>query len=364
MKRNTILSAFAVGGVALTGFLSDMSIARAQSAITCGASYTVVPGDSLSQIADRAYGDASSFQLIYTANSVAIGPSPELISVGLVLDIPCADGATESAADASVIRTVATTEALPAPVQAQIRVVVGTDWAPFTDEGQEQGGMAVEITNRALEIADGGPDYKIDFINDWGAHLRPLVTDHAYDFSIAWFRPNCDVVDRLGDGSKFRCNNLDWSEPIFEQVVGYYMRAGEANPASHQDLYGKVLCRPAGYATFMMEEHGLVAPNITHAAPNGPTECFDGLLSGEYDAVILAADVAEGVIAKLSAKDKVVFQDNLSYIATMHAVIAKTNPNKEAYLAAIDDGLGKMKSSGEWFQIVSRHLSEHYAQAQ
>ncbi|MEM1277454.1 MAG: transporter substrate-binding domain-containing protein [Pseudomonadota bacterium] len=363
MTWNSIYRAFAIGGVAMTGVLGQGTVADAQT-LQCGTTYTVVRGDSLSQIAARAYGDASAFQLLYTANSRAIGPNPELINVGLVLEIPCTGAGEASAADTSVIRTVATTEALPAPEEAQIRVVVGTDWAPFTDEDQEQGGMAVEITNRALEIADGSPDYKIDFINDWGAHLRPLITDHAYDFSIAWFRPNCDVVERLGDGSKFRCNNLDWSDPIYEQVVGYYMQAGTPAPASHADLMGKTFCRPAGYSTFMMEEHNLVPPNIVHDQPNGPTDCFEGLVAGKYDVVVLAADVAEGIISEIGAKDKIVFQDGLSYIATMHAVIAKTNPNKDAYIAAIDSGLQKMKSSGEWFSIVSRHLSEHYANAQ
>ncbi|MEO1160431.1 MAG: transporter substrate-binding domain-containing protein, partial [Pseudomonadota bacterium] len=204
----------------------------------------------------------------------------------------------------------------------------------------------------------------IDFINDWGAHLQPLISDHAYDFSLVWFRPNCDLVDKLGDGSKFRCNNLDWSQPLFEQIIGYYTRAGEARPAAHRDLFGKHLCRPSGYATFMMEEYGLVEPNISFTRENSPTGCFEGLLSGKYDAVVLASDVAEGTIAKLGAKDKVAFQDQLSYVATMHAVIAKTNPNGKEYLAALDSGISKLKESGEWFRIVTRQMAEHRAKTQ
>ena len=224
--------------------------------------------------------------------------------------------------------------------------------------------MMTEVTNVALSKADGKPSYKIDFINDWGAHLQPLITDHAYDFSIAWFKPNCAVVDRLSDDSKFRCNNLDWSAPLFEQIVGYYTRADHPRPASHKDLFGLTICRPSGYATFMMEEQGLVEPNIVFKRPGATTDCFEGLVNGTYDVVVLAADTAQGAIAKVGAKDKVAFHDHLSYVATMHAVIAKTNPKGKEYLAALDSGIKKLKESGEWFQIVARHMSQHRAKTQ
>ena len=358
MRLSSIRSILGILTVAGLGAALDGAPGHAQS-ITCGQSYTVAPGDSLSKIARAAYGDAASFQLVYSANSKTIGPNPELIEVGLVLQIPCQDGATPSVANAAAIRLPQTTEALPAPEARQIRVVVGTDWAPFTNEDQEQGGMATEITNLALSEAEGSPSYKIDFINDWGAHLQPLISDHAYDFSIAWFRPNCDVIERLGDESQFRCNNLDWSEPIFEQIVGYYTRADQPKVNSHQELFGKRICRPSGYALFMMEEHYLVEPNVTLVRPNSPSDCFEQLASGQVDAVVLAVDVAEGAITDLDLKAKVVAQESLSHVATMHAVIAKTNPQAPAYLAALNSGLSKIKRNGEWFRIVVRHMAEH-----
>lgn len=360
MKLLNLFSAFAVAGVLTSGATVNPSSTMAQS-IQCGEPYTIAGGDSLSQIAQRAYRDAASFQLIYSVNSRTIGQNPSFIQEGSVLNIPCLDDVTPSTANASVLRPASTTKALPPPKPREIRFVVGTDWAPFTNEDQAQGGLITEVANVAMSLADGKPSYKIDFINDWGAHLQPLISDHAYDFGLVWFRPNCDVVDKLGDGSKFRCNNLDWSQPLFEQIIGYYTRADQPRPASHRDLFGLHLCRPAGYATFMMEEYGLVEPNITFTAESSPNGCFEGLLSGKYDAVVLASDVAEGAIAKLGAKGKVKFQDHLSYVATMHAVIAKTNPNAKQYLAVLDSGISKLKESGEWFRIVTRQLAEHRA---
>ncbi|HET9919996.1 MAG TPA: LysM peptidoglycan-binding domain-containing protein [Ktedonobacteraceae bacterium] len=55
---------------------------------TPGANYTVQSGDTLSSIAQRAYGDANQWQVIYNANRQVIGNDPNLIRAGMVLFIP------------------------------------------------------------------------------------------------------------------------------------------------------------------------------------------------------------------------------------------------------------------------------------
>ena len=342
-----------LGVLAAAATAAVFATAPANAAPTCGETYKVQSGDSLSELAKEVYGSPREFRTIYSANSRIIGRNPALIEVGMRLQIPCLDGVvTASTANTDAIKVTKTTEALPAPSARTIRFVTATDWAPFTNQDQEQGGMIVEIANVAMENADGKPDYKIDFVNDWSAHLQPLVSDHAYDFSLVWFRPNCDIVERLGDGSKFRCNNLAWSEPLFEQIVGYYTRSNGLRPVAHKDLLGSTICRPAGYATFMLEEHNLVEPTATLVRAGSPDECFQGLLSGEYDAVVIAADVAEGSIDSLNAADKIYFNENLSQVLTMHAVISNTHPMKDAYLKTLNSGVIKIKDSGEWFSIV------------
>ena len=355
MKLTTSTAACALA-VSLT------ALASAAQAQQCGEAYTVRAGDSLSQIASDVYGSAGDFQIIYSANSGKIGSNPGLISIGMKLEIPCLGGdLAESTADEGAIRQIETTESLPAPKLDVIRVVAGGNWAPFLTEEQDQGGMLTEIVNVALEGAEGSPEYRIDFINDWGAHLTPLISDHRYDFSLAWFRPNCDVIDKLGDGSKFRCNNLSWSEPLFEQIVGYYTRVSEPAVDEHKDLFGKTICRPSGYSIFMLEEKDLVEPNITMAYNDTPQGCFDGLADGTYDAVTLAVDTADGVIKELGLTGSVANNLPLNQVVTVHAVISNTHPNADQYLKLLDDSLLEMKSTGEWFSIVRRHLSEHRA---
>lgn len=52
-----------------------------------GRTYVVVPGDSLSKIAKREYGDASAWTRIHEANRDTI-PNPDLIHPGQTLRLP------------------------------------------------------------------------------------------------------------------------------------------------------------------------------------------------------------------------------------------------------------------------------------
>ena len=225
----------ATGFLALSATVSLAPSASAQ-AIACGGSYTVKAGDTLSLIAQRAYNDASAFQVLFSANSTIIGPNPSLIKLGDTYDIPCLDNQTASTAP--VLSEDLGPERLPFPDQREIRIVTATDWAPFLDEDQEQGGMLAEMVNVAMSNSQNKTKYKIDFVNDWSAHLTPMSTDMAYDFSIAWFKPNCEQIDRLAEDSQFRCNNFDWTDPIYEQIFGYYTRAADPAPSSYADFQG------------------------------------------------------------------------------------------------------------------------------
>ena len=343
----------------LTTGLCVVGAGATAQTVTCGQDYVVQPGDYLSTIAQRAYGNTGNFNLIYSANVDAIGPNPGLINVGDRLFIPCVDGDLgQSAANASAIRNVQTTERLPAPAEEKtIRVLTATGWAPFMDEDQAQGGLLTEIINLALENADGAPEYKIDFINDDGAHLNPLIVDHAYDISIGWSQPNCEIMDKLEDESQFRCNNLDFSDPMYEEVLGYYSLATDPVFTDHAELKGQRICRAEAFTLAPLEGVDLVEPAISIVRAPTAADCINFVLEDKADVALVAVDVADGRISELDARASVQMHEALTFVDVLHAVIAKTNPRNEEILATVNSGLGNIKESGVWFATVRRHMT-------
>ena len=365
--------------------------------IGCGGTYTVARGDTLQNITRRAYGPELSYNFLYRANRGVVGPNPSLIEVGMVLSVPCRDGQTpapaattaaapapapeaeaEPAPEAAPAASTETAAADPAPAPAPaetsapapaglssrgdgiLKIVTATDYAPFHGEDLENGGMINEITDVALSLTLDKSSYRIDFINDWGAHIDPLILEGAYDFGISWFRPNCDLREKLSADARFRCDRLAWSDPLFEQIIGYYVRTNDPQkPEGHGDLFGRSVCRPTGYSRFMMEEFDLVEPNITVATPTGPSECFQMLAEGTTDAVVIATTVADDTIAKLGLEAVVEEIPQLAYVASLHAVTSIDNPKKAEELAILNKGVQEIRESGKWFEIVQRHLVAH-----
>jgi hypothetical protein len=56
--------------------------------VAASKTYVVLPGDSLSRIAHKVYGNASQWPKIYQANKASIGPDPNKLNVGTSLTIP------------------------------------------------------------------------------------------------------------------------------------------------------------------------------------------------------------------------------------------------------------------------------------
>jgi hypothetical protein len=66
--------------------------------VRCGSPHVVASCDTVSGLAERAYGDAMLYGIIADANQDTLGGNPEAISVGMALTIPCLDASGENLA--------------------------------------------------------------------------------------------------------------------------------------------------------------------------------------------------------------------------------------------------------------------------
>lgn len=319
--------------------------------IGCDDFYTVEKGDTLQDIAKRAYGRSSAYQILYSANQDKVGRNPGIIQIGARFWVPCRDGQKQAGADLPAIRK----QRSGAP---QIKLLTGSDFAPFTDRALENGGLITELVHRSLQTADPDLEYRIDFVNDWASHLQPLISDGAYDVGFPWYKPDCSKLDRLGRASKWRCENLYFSDPFHEAVVSYFgmweKRHRFVRPA---DLRGKTLCRPSGYFTFDLEVRELVPPHVTLVQPHSINDCFDRLVAGSVDVVTINVDTADAAIKALNLSGKVVEYQALATIETLHAVVSNTHPRARSLLLRLNRGLKALQQSGAYRKIVTRHLA-------
>ena len=323
--------------------------AFAQEPIVCDSIYMVQSGDSLSRIANRVYGRISAYQPIFDYNpGIMSSPNDLPADVGIYIpcieDDPSQDGVGE----------------LPELAQASsgpLKLLTGSSYPPYVDEGLPNGGFSADLINRAL-LHDGGlADYRIDVINDWTSHFVPLLEDGAYQLAFPWFKPDCSAQETLGERSIWRCDNLHFSEPLHDVVVSFHAKPEVAQTiSSSDDMHGLRICRPRGYFTHDLEAMGLVPDNYERVAAATPTDCFEQLSEGLVDIVTVNADTTDKILTELNMQDQTQELLDFANVQTLHVVAMKNDPQARVNLLRLNKGLMALKRNGDYRKIASTHL--------
>ena len=227
----------AIGGwlfIAVMGSATCLTPAQS-SAQTCGTEYTLKPGDTLADIARTVYGKASQWSVIYYANQDRLGDSTTLLVPGRSLKIPCLGGQSKPSAPAAVETPP------PSPAQTterpifqlssmlkRIEFLTAEGYAPFTGRDLPQGGMLIDILQASMNLikeqAKGGFDYQVSWVNDWSAHLNPLLITRALDAGIPWSKPDCSNPQSLDKADQYICQKFFFSDPFYESMTVLFVR--------------------------------------------------------------------------------------------------------------------------------------------
>lgn len=240
----------------------------------------------------------------------------------------------------------------------EIDVLTGGDYLPLADKDAPGGGMATQIVEAAFAASPLDNPVRVDFVNDWSAHLRILLRGNKYPLGFPWPKPDCSNPSTASDERRLRCEYV-YSDPIY--VVGidtYGARGLGAVPSSFSDLRGKRICRPRGWVLDDLEEHGLTQKGAATLVRSATVVgCFELLERGEVDFVSMSRFPAERAISDLGLSEFVVSYPALSSAQSVH--LAAHRDNAEAsivWMRAFNQGLDAIRRSGQLDEIVEWHL--------
>lgn len=331
-------------------------------AATCGEDYLVASGDSLASISRQVYDDNEKWTVIYNANIDILGEDPSVLEVGMALSLPCLDTEVTTEPDVAVAETVAIASNRSVLGGERLRLLTGDNYYPFTDRRLPAGGLATDLIDHALRANDDVPLHTIGWVNDWAAHLDPLLTEHAYDMGFPWIQPDC--TDNPED---YRCVNFLFSEPIFEVLVLLF--TGAVAPLeynSDEDIPGKTLCRPQGFLVHDLEKSNrrwITNELIELRRPASVEDCFALLLAGEIDAVAINEFTGRAAVARMDISDKVKVIDSKPLsIEGLHVLVHKQHPSALALIQTINNSLSTIQGSASYQKILDRHLVEYWKQ--
>jgi len=351
-----------VVAVALGLFGSNIGIAQ-----TCGTDYPIKEGETLAQIAARVYGNPTQWTVIFYANQDRLGANVTLLIPGLVLKLPCIGGAQPPPALPPVATPTQTPSEAPFIISSLLRRVeflTADGFAPYTGRSLEGGGMLTQVITSAMglikEEAKGRFDFGIAWVNDWTAHLNPLLLTRAFDVGFPWARPDCEGGTHFDESSLLRCQRFFFSDPLYEVMTTLFVRGNSGiRTLRREDMVRKVLCRPAGYPVHELDKDGrswVKDGIITLVRPPSIDECFRLLDNGTVDAVVEAELAGRESITSLGLGERVRMLDQPLALTTYHVLISKSHPHARTILYYINSSLEKLRETGEYDRIVERHL--------
>jgi polar amino acid transport system substrate-binding protein len=373
-----------MGFVALVaGFLRPGAV----DAQTCGTEHTVKEGETLAQIAARVYGNPTQWTVIFYANQDRLGGNISLLVPGLPLRLPCIGGtqapaaavapAAPSAPSAPSAPPGPAVSSLTAPGEtafvissllSRVEFLTADGFAPYTGRSLEGGGMLTHVISSAMtlikEESKGRFDFGVSWVNDWAAHLNPLLLTRAFDVGFPWARPDCEGATNLDQSSQFRCQRFFFSEPLYEVLTGLFVRNNsKVKSLRRDDISGMTLCRPAGYPIHELDKDGrnwVKDGIVTLMRPPSVDECFRLLDTGAVDGVVEAELAGRASMTSLGLGGKVRMIDQPVALTTYHVLISKSHPHARTVLYYINASLERLRERGEYDRIIERHLGRFW----
>jgi polar amino acid transport system substrate-binding protein len=286
--------------------------------------------------------------------------------------LPCIGGAPQP-----VLPPLATTPAQPpaasetaffiSSLLRRVEFLTADGFAPYTGRSLEGGGMLTQVIGSAMGLvrdeAKGRFDFGISWVNDWAAHLNPLLLTRAFDVGFPWARPDCDGTN-LDQSSQFRCQRFFFSDPIYEVITLLFVRAdSRIKSLRNEEVSGSTLCRPAGQPVHELDQSGrnwIKDGKVTLIRPPTVDECFRLLDDGTVDGVVEAELVGRASMTGLRLTEKVRMIDQPVALTTYHVLISKSHPHARTILYYMNTSLERLRESGEYDRIVERHLARFW----
>ncbi len=356
--------------------IADSLLPATAVAQTCGTEYKIKEGETLAQIAGRVYGNPTQWTVIFYANQDRLGTNASLLVPGLSILLPCIGGSGAQQSPPPAANTTVVPGPPPAASDAimistmvrRVEFLTADGYPPFTGRALEGGGMLTDVISTAMNIvkqqAHGRFDFGISWVNDWSAHLNPLLLTRAFDVGYPWARPDCDGAGTLDATSQFRCRRFFFSDPLYEVIVSLFVRnESPITSLQSEKIIGSTLCLPAGQGTYELDQGGrnwVKDGKVTLMRPPTVDECFRLLDNNAAEGVVTTEFSGRASINSLGLADKVRMLDQPVALTPLHVVISKAHPHARTILYYINTALGKLRDSGDYDTIVARHLDRFW----
>lgn len=231
----------------------------------------------------------------------------------------------------------------PAGAMAQtVALVTGPNYAPFTGEQLPEGGMATELV-RAVYKAEG-QDATIVF-QPWKRGAEGTAKGEFFA-TFPYVRSAEREQEYLFSASMFDVRQLVYVPA--DSTLKFDTAA---------DFKGKTACAPLGSAPPPEIKSMIDAGDVKVQSPADMNGCFRVLAAGRVDFYIINEFNGRAALKELGITPDQVRAEPKPFAETsQYLIIGKGTPGAAAGIVRFNDGLTKVRASGDYDRIVRKHL--------
>jgi hypothetical protein len=242
---------------------------------------------------------------------------------------------------------------------SKVRILaVGTP--PLAEEQMPDGGVVLALVGASLGRAAPGaaPETSVKWTSET---LTPeLLKDPSVDLALPVENADCDRPNNLTQSTAALCDSAEFSEPILQVVLVLFTSSSSTFKFdTDQSIFGKSIC--------LSRDHDLSALNgngrnwasykrVTVIRRATLLDCVAAVQANDAD-TFLATDL-EGthLLRRLGLAPFFTMLPRPLATSSIHAVVAREHARAPALIAALNNGLKKLREGDVYANIVQKHL--------
>jgi len=251
-----------------------------------------------------------------------------------------------------------------AVVQRRKIRLLATGRAPLTDERLPDGGLATALVRSGLSPAQPPEGMLSEIEVRWAKSAVPpiqsVLSDRSIDLFLPWESINCEQPNDLMQTSAVLCDNVLFSEPILQIVIGLFTLSDSSLKFDNDEsILGKSICIPGDRDVSVLNANGrrwISQRRVVAIRQPTLIDCVSAVQQREADAFVANDLEAQYVLTRLGLSGLFKMLERPLGTRGVHAIVSKDHAQAFELIDAVNSGLRRLKATDAYAAIVRHHL--------
>lgn len=215
---------------------------------------------------------------------------------------------------------------------APLKLVTGTDYAPYVDDRLSDGGPVTALVRQAF--AKSGQDVTVA-VEPWRRGYEGLLAQR-FDGTFPYIR------------TEQRMREVLFSDPITTVRQHLIVALGNERAAMASGwMKGKRVCAAVGYGLPPWMDFLIRQGDVQRVTPTQQRSCLSMIVGGRADFMVEDERIAIARRAEQTEREQLATVPGpAASEATLHLIVARHHPNAQQILEAFNQGLAQLRAEG------------------